>query len=67
MSVNPPRRPRHRADRAWCCDPIHGNTEVVGNGVKTRRFDSILSELEQALEITLLVARTVATRNGREV
>jgi 3-deoxy-7-phosphoheptulonate synthase len=35
----------------WCCDPMHGNTETVGDGVKTRRFDSILSELEQAFEI----------------
>ena len=35
----------------WCCDPMHGNTELTGDGVKTRRFDSILSELEQAFEI----------------
>jgi 3-deoxy-7-phosphoheptulonate synthase len=35
----------------WVCDPMHGNTEVTGNGVKTRRFDHILSELEQAFEI----------------
>jgi 3-deoxy-7-phosphoheptulonate synthase len=35
----------------WVCDPMHGNTEVIGNGVKTRRFDDILSELEQAFEI----------------
>jgi 3-deoxy-7-phosphoheptulonate synthase len=35
----------------WCCDPMHGNTELLGDGVKTRRFDSILSELEQAFEI----------------
>ncbi len=30
---------------------MHGNTELIGDGVKTRRFDSILSELEQAFEI----------------
>jgi 3-deoxy-7-phosphoheptulonate synthase len=35
----------------WCCDPMHGNTEVVGSGVKTRRVDRIRSELEQAFEI----------------
>ncbi len=35
----------------WVCDPMHGNTEVHGKGVKTRRFDDILSELEQAFEI----------------
>jgi len=30
----------------WCCDPMHGNTETTSNGVKTRRFESILRELE---------------------
>ncbi len=35
----------------WCCDPMHGNTETTANGLKTRRFDNILSELEQAFEI----------------
>ena len=35
----------------WCCDPMHGNTESVANGVKTRRFDRIRQELEQAFDI----------------
>lgn len=35
----------------WTCDPMHGNTEVVGAGIKTRRFKNILSELEQAFDI----------------
>jgi 3-deoxy-7-phosphoheptulonate synthase len=35
----------------WCCDPMHGNTETTGSGVKTRRFDNIMSELTQAFEI----------------
>ncbi len=35
----------------WCCDPMHGNTIVTKNGVKTRRFEDILSELEQAFAI----------------
>jgi len=35
----------------WCCDPMHGNTETTRNGVKTRRFDNILSELEQAFDV----------------
>ncbi len=35
----------------WVCDPMHGNTEKLGNGVKTRRFASIRSELEQAFDI----------------
>jgi 3-deoxy-7-phosphoheptulonate synthase len=42
-----------RADRTvvWCCDPMHGNTETTANGRKTRRFDNILSELEQSFDI----------------
>ena len=35
----------------WCCDPMHGNTETLGSGVKTRRFANIRSELEQAFEL----------------
>jgi len=35
----------------WCCDPMHGNTETIASGVKTRRFDKILSELEQSFQI----------------
>ncbi len=35
----------------WCADPMHGNTVSTESGRKTRRFDSILSELEQAFEI----------------
>ena len=35
----------------WSCDPMHGNTETTPQGVKTRRFEHILEELEQAFEI----------------
>ncbi|NNE45892.1 MAG: 3-deoxy-7-phosphoheptulonate synthase class II [Rhodothermales bacterium] len=35
----------------WCCDPMHGNTEITADGVKTRRFENIMSELTQAFEI----------------
>jgi len=35
----------------WVCDPMHGNTETTTSGYKTRQFDRILSELEQAFEI----------------
>ncbi len=35
----------------WCCDPMHGNTEVTATGLKTRRFDKILSELERSFQI----------------
>lgn len=35
----------------WCCDPMHGNTETIDDGVKTRHFDKILAELELAFDI----------------
>ncbi len=35
----------------WVCDPMHGNTETTDTGIKTRRFENILAELEQAMEI----------------
>ncbi len=35
----------------WCCDPMHGNTEKTASGRKTRKFDNILSELEQSFDI----------------
>ena len=31
----------------WSCDPMHGNTEITQEGIKTRHFDTILAELEQ--------------------
>ena len=39
------------ANVLWICDPMHGNTESTADGVKTRRFDNILSELEAAFRI----------------
>ncbi|NVB81588.1 MAG: 3-deoxy-7-phosphoheptulonate synthase class II [Kofleriaceae bacterium] len=35
----------------WVCDPMHGNTETTPQGIKTRRFDNIVSELEQSFEV----------------
>jgi 3-deoxy-7-phosphoheptulonate synthase len=35
----------------WVCDPMHGNTETTPSGIKTRRFDRIVSELEQSFEL----------------
>jgi len=35
----------------WVCDPMHGNTESTQSGVKTRRFDNIVAELERAFRI----------------
>ena len=29
----------------WACDPMHGNTFTHSSGVKTRRFDDVMSEL----------------------
>ena len=39
------------SDVLWVCDPMHGNTETTTQGVKTRRFDNILSEVESAFRI----------------
>ncbi len=35
----------------WICDPMHGNTEATKTGVKTRRFENIVGELESAFRI----------------
>lgn len=35
----------------WCCDPMHGNTETTKDGIRTRRFENILQELEESYRI----------------
>jgi 3-deoxy-7-phosphoheptulonate synthase len=35
----------------WCCDPMHGNTETTKSGIKTRRFENIMKELELSFRI----------------
>lgn len=35
----------------WSCDPMHGNTIKAENGFKTRRFDSILSEVRSFFHV----------------
>jgi 3-deoxy-7-phosphoheptulonate synthase len=35
----------------WVCDPMHGNTESTSTGVKTRRFENIVAELESAFRV----------------
>ncbi len=35
----------------WVCDPMHGNTETTAGGLKTRRFENILGELETAFDV----------------
>jgi 3-deoxy-7-phosphoheptulonate synthase len=44
----------------WVADPMHGNTESTSNGYKTRRFDNISGELDQAFDIHA----SVGTRLG---
>jgi 3-deoxy-7-phosphoheptulonate synthase len=44
----------------WCCDPMHGNTEITSSGIKTRRFDKILDELRRSYH----VLRECGTRLG---
>jgi len=34
----------------WSCDPMHGNTIKTAGGFKTRRFDSILSEVRNFVD-----------------
>jgi 3-deoxy-7-phosphoheptulonate synthase len=34
----------------WVCDPMHGNTETTGSGIKTRRFRNIMVEMERAFD-----------------
>jgi 3-deoxy-7-phosphoheptulonate synthase len=35
----------------WLCDPMHGNTQSAAGGLKTRRFDDILGEVELAFKV----------------
>ena len=43
----------HRGEHPvlWVCDPMHGNTETTGAGIKTRRFEKVLAELEATFQI----------------
>jgi 3-deoxy-7-phosphoheptulonate synthase len=38
-------------DVLWLCDPMHGNTESAQGGLKTRRFENILREVELAFRV----------------
>lgn len=42
---------KEKLNVVWSCDPMHGNTSITTHGVKTRRFEDILSELQQAFVI----------------
>ncbi len=35
----------------WVCDPMHGNTVITPEGVKTRSFDSIRDELRAFFDV----------------
>jgi 3-deoxy-7-phosphoheptulonate synthase len=35
----------------WICDPMHGNTESTTSGLKTRRFENIVAELETSFRV----------------
>lgn len=35
----------------WVCDPMHGNTETTTAGLKTRRFENILKEVDLSFRI----------------
>lgn len=39
---------RAGANVLWLCDPMHGNTETLACGTKTRRFELIMAEIEAA-------------------
>ncbi len=42
---------RKGSQALWCCDPMHGNTETTREGIKTRRFENILAELETTYRV----------------
>ncbi|MBX3186100.1 MAG: 3-deoxy-7-phosphoheptulonate synthase [Labilithrix sp.] len=44
----------------WMCDPMHGNTQTLSSGLKTRSFDDILRELE----LTFAVHRSLGHALG---
>ena len=35
----------------WQCDGVHGNTVTASNKLKTRKYDDVMSECKQALQI----------------
>jgi 3-deoxy-7-phosphoheptulonate synthase len=36
---------------AWVCDPMHGNTFEAPDGLKTRRFDDVIDEVQGFFEV----------------
>ena len=54
----------------WICDPMHGNTHSLANGIKTRNFEDIYSEVEQSFDIHARLKQQAGRRahrtHGRE-
>ena len=42
---------KNKLNVLFCSDPMHGNTFSTNSGIKTRSFEKIASELEQAFKI----------------
>ncbi|MGH8998275.1 MAG: class II 3-deoxy-7-phosphoheptulonate synthase [Acidimicrobiia bacterium] len=36
---------------AWACDPMHGNTYSTPEGIKTRHFDDVMSEIRTYFDV----------------
>ena len=41
----------HQLPVTWSCDPMHGNTKITPNGIKTRHMEAMWRELEQTYTI----------------
>lgn len=50
---------RKGASVLWCSDPMHGNTETTAAGIKTRRFDNIVRELELSFDLHRRIGTTL--------
>ena len=49
----------------WICDPMHGNTHTLANGIKTRNFEDIYSEVEQSFDIHAATGAATRRRTHR--
>ncbi len=43
----------------WICDPMHGNTQTTSTGIKTRHFEDIRAEVEQAFDLHRAAGQTL--------
>jgi 3-deoxy-7-phosphoheptulonate synthase len=43
----------------WICDPMHGNTQTTASGIKTRNFEDIYAEVEQAFDVHGAMGQTL--------